>query len=149
METNKPLLYLLGQTMNLAKLKLLAKFKENGLELSMEQFIMLHFINEKEDLTQQDMADHFFKDKSLIMRQTNVLIELRYVARMQDKEDKRKKNLILTKKGYDVLEFAKKISNQVSRDLLNGVAPEELLHFENVMSKIQENTGQMDHPSNC
>jgi len=149
MDTNKPLLYLLGQTMNLAKLKLLAKYKENNLELNLEQFIMLHYINEKEDLTKQDLANHFFRDKSLVMRQTNILMDLRYVARMQDKEDKRKKNLILTKKGYDVLEFAKKLSHEVSKELLNGVTEEELVHFENVINKIQENTGQLDHPSNC
>jgi DNA-binding MarR family transcriptional regulator len=149
METNKPLLYLLGQTINLAKLKMLAKFKENGLDLSMEQFVMLHFINEKEDLTQQDLANHFFRDKSLILRQTNILMDLRYVARMQDKTDKRKKNLILTKKGYDVLEFAKKLSDNVSVELLTGVTPEELVHFKNVITKIQQNSGQLDHPSNC
>jgi hypothetical protein len=55
----------------------------------------------------------------------------------------------LTKKGYDVLEFAKKLSDNVSVELLTGVTPEELVHFKNVITKIQQNSGQLDHPSNC
>ncbi len=135
--------------MHLSKLRLLATFKENDIELSMEQFILLHFINAKEDLTQQDIANHFYRDKSLIMRQTNILIDLRYVVRMQDREDKRKKNLILTKKGFEVFEHAKKISDQVSQELLHGVTEEELIHFENVIQKIQQNTGFSDLAENC
>lgn len=149
MNTHKPLIYLLGQTAHLAKLRLMAKFRENDLELNMEQFIMLHYINQNEDLTQQDLANHFFRDKSLILRQTNILMDLRYVVRMQDKEDKRKKNLIITKKGYDVLVFAKELAQKVSSELLNGISEEELMHFENVMSKIQENTGHQDQCPGC
>lgn len=141
MNPEKPLTYLLGQTMNLVKLKLTEKFKENNVELSLEYFILLNYISLKENLTQQDLANHFLRDKSLILRNINTLIDLQYVKRMTDIKDKRKKNLILTEKAYQFLQSAQQLSREISNELLHGVTTEELNHFENVINKIQINTG--------
>lgn len=127
----------------------MSRFKENDVDLSLEHFIILNQIDLHDDLTQQDLANHFQRDKSIILRLINSLIELRYVVRLQDREDKRKKNLMLTKKGYDMLVFIKKIAHDVSTELLTGVSPEEILTFENVINKIQLNTGFYDPNSKC
>ena len=132
---------MLGQTMKLVKYKLMAKFKENDLDLSMENFTILVFINEKDLLTQQDLANHFMRDKSIVLRQVNTLIDMGYVVRSTDEDDKRKKNLILTDRGNKLLQFSKELSHQVSEELLDGISEEELKNFEHVISKIQQNTG--------
>lgn len=132
---------MLGQTMKLVKYKLIAKFKENDLDLSMEHFTILVFINEKDLLTQQDLANHFMRDKSIVLRQVNSLIDMGYVVRSTDEDDKRKKNLILTDKGNKLVQLSKELSHQVSEELLDGISEEELKHFEHVISKIQQNTG--------
>lgn len=141
MNQERPLTYLLGQTMNLVKLKMTEKFRDNNIELSMENFILLHLISKNKNLTQQDLANHFMRDKSIILRNVNTLIELHYINRLTDKSDKRKKNLILTEKANTFLSFALKISHEVSEELLKGISSEELNHFENVINKIQLNTG--------
>lgn len=141
MSPDKPFTYLLGQTMNLVKLRLTEKFRENNIELSLEYFILLNYIGKKENLTQQDLANHFLRDKSIILRNINTLIDLGYVKRLTDKSDKRKKNLILTEKARVFLEATHKLSQEISEELLNGVTEEELIHFENVINKIQINTG--------
>ena len=132
---------MLGQTMKLVKYKLMAKFKENDLDLSMEHFTILVFINEKDLLTQQDLANHFMRDKSIVLRQVNSLIDMGFVVRSTDEDDKRKKNLILTDKGNKLVQFSKELSRRVSEELLDGISEEELKHFEHVISKIQQNTG--------
>ena len=141
MNQQRPLTYLLGQTMNLVKLKITEKFRENKIELSLEYFILLHFVSRKENLTQQDLANHFLRDKSIILRQVNTLIQLQYIKRLTDTTDKRKKNLILTEKALNFLNHARNLTREVSNELLNGVTEEELNHFENVINKIQINTG--------
>lgn len=141
MNQEKPLTYLLGQTMNLVRLKLREKFRENNVELSLEYFIILNFISNKVNPTQQDLANHFMRDKSVILRNINTLIELHYINRTTDKTDKRKKNLILTEKAQDFLRLGLSLSHEVSAELLNGVTKEELNHFENVINKIQFNSG--------
>ncbi|WP_319479294.1 MarR family transcriptional regulator [uncultured Draconibacterium sp.] len=141
MKTQKPLTYLLGQTMKLVRNKLMAKFKENNLELTLEQFVVLLYINENSASTQQDLANHFLRDKSIVTRQINTLIDLGYVMRTQDDDDKRKKKLQLTKAGIEMLELLKAKSIEVSTELLDGISQEELTNFEHVISKIQHNTG--------
>ena len=141
MNQEKPLTYLLGQTMNLVKLKMTEKFRDNNIELSMENFILLDLISKNKNVTQQDVANHFMRDKSIILRNVNTLIELHYINRLTDKSDKRKKNLILTEKANTFLSFALKLSHEVSEELLKGISSEELNHFENVINKIQLNTG--------
>ncbi len=149
MKTQEPLTYLLGQTMKLVRYKLMEKYKDNNIELTLEQFVVLHFINENSESTQQDLANHFLKDKSIITRQINTLIDLGYVTRTQDEDDKRKKHLMLTTQGFEIFEQLKAKSVEVSSELLDGVSQEELTIFENVISKIQLNTGFKDCLSSC
>lgn len=149
MNLKRPLTYLLGQTIKLVQLKISGKFKENNVELSLEYFILLQYISQKENLTQQDLANHFLRDKSIILRQVNTLIELEYIKRLIDENDKRKKNLILTEKAVNFLQSARKLTQQISEELLLGVTEEEFIHFENVINKIQINTGFQQCLSGC
>ena len=149
MALDKPLGYILGQTLHLVKLRLIAEFKEQQVELSFDLFVMLHFISQNEELTQQDLANHFQKDKSIVLRQISTLLEKRYVVRLPDKDDKRKKNLILTQKGYEALTFTKEISKMISRELLTGITEDEFDLFQSVLEKIQTNTGFEIPPCNC
>lgn len=149
MNLKRPLTYLLGQTIKLVQLKISGKFKENNIELSLEYFILLQYISQKENLTQQDLANHFLRDKSIILRQVNTLIELEYIKRLIDENDKRKKNLILTEKAVNFLQSARKLTQQISEELLLGVTEEEFIHFENVINKIQINTGFQQCLSGC
>ncbi len=126
MVNNKPLTYMMGNTMTLIKSKIISRFKTEEIQLTLDHYVMLQLIEKKEDITQQDLANHFHRDKSIILRQMNYLINNRYVARIQDENDKRKKNLILTKVGFDELEKARKAANDISNELLEGVVATRL-----------------------
>ncbi len=144
MPLNKPLGYMLGQTMKVFKSQMITELKAQGLDLTFEQFVILHMLNRGCDLIQQDLAKHLQKDKSIIVRQIDGLLDKQYVARLTNKEDKRKKNLILTKKGYDILVQTTTVADQVTSKLLAGIEENELLIFQNVLAKIQENGGWTD-----
>ena len=141
MSLEKPLGYLLGQTMRIYKNKLLSRLKEVNTEINFEEFLLLLQLNERDNLTQQDLANHLQKDKSIILRQINTLIEKRFVVRLPDREDKRKKNLIMTQKGHESLLFAKEIGKNLSDELLLGLNTEDLQTFQKVLEKIWENGG--------
>ena len=145
----KPLGYLLGQTMRIYKNKLLSRLKEVNTEISFEEFLLLLQLNERDDLTQQDLANQLQKDKSIILRQINTLIEKRFVVRLPDREDKRKKNLIMTQKGHESLVCAKEIGKNLSDELLLGLSTEDLQIFQKVLEKIQENSGIEEDGCNC
>lgn len=149
MQSEKPLGYILGQTAHVFKNKVIEKFKENKIGISFDHFIILHHLSLEEDLTQQDLANYLQKDKSIILRQINTLLNNRYVVRLPDKVDRRKKNLILTKKGVELLAFAKELGKTISDELLKGISQEEFDIFQKVMDKIQENGGFNESSPNC
>jgi len=149
MELNKPLGYILGQSLRVFRNQLAFEFKDKGIELSFDQFVILHILNSDCDCIQQDLANQLQKDKSIIVRQINCLLENQFVVRLINKEDKRKKNLILTKKGFEILNQMKEIASELSTKLLTGVSENELETFRNVLRKIQKNGGAEEEFFNC
>ena len=149
MESSKPLGYMLGRSLRVFKSQLVSEFKGKEIELTYEQFVILHLLNSNCDLIQRDLANQLQKDKSIIVRQINCLLENQYVIRLTNKEDKRIKNLILTKKGFEILNQMKEIASEVSRKLLTGVTPNDFEIFQNVLQKIQENGGAEEELFNC
>lgn len=147
MQTEKPLGYLLGQTMRIFKSKLSEKFRQQKIDLTFDLVVILFEIGDKEDMTQQDLSEIIIKDKSAILRQVNTLIEKRYLVRLPDKLDKRKKNLILTHKGYQVLTQARATAIALSNELLEGVTDEDFLTFFRVLNKIRENSEKGNQPN--
>jgi MarR family transcriptional regulator, transcriptional regulator for hemolysin len=143
MEEFKPLGYLLGRSLRVFKAQVAEEVKSMDFELSLEQYVILYRINSSCDLIQQDLANHFQKDKSLIVRQINGLIEKQYLVRLTNQEDKRKKNLILTQKGLDMMNQMTGLVMMVSRKLLSGVSDSDYAIFNGVLNKIQENGGSV------
>jgi DNA-binding MarR family transcriptional regulator len=141
MERVKPVGYILAKTFKSLKNCMVSEFKNREAELTFEQFVILNLLDLKDNVIQQDLANHMQKDKSIIVRQIDCLIEKKYVVRIPNKEDKRKKNLVLTEAGFKILIQSKKIALEVTQKLLSGVNENELEIFRNVLNKIQKNAG--------
>lgn len=144
MNLERPLGYLLGRSFRVFKMQLVDEFKQHGIELTFEQFVMLHLLLNDGSLIQRDLATHMQKDKSIIVRQFNYLLENDYVVSHVHQVDRRKKSLILTEKGLNILTQMKELATEVSDKLLNGVTDEELLIFQGVLMKIQANGGEIE-----
>ena len=149
MESGKPLGYMLGRSLRVFKNQLISEFRKKEIELTFEQFVILHLLSSNTDLIQRDLASHLQKDKSIIVRQINCLLENKFVVRTKNKDDKRVKNLILTIKGIKILNQMKEIATEVSKKLLTGVPPNDLEIFQNVLKKIQENEVVEEQLSCC
>lgn len=141
MEVDKPLGYLLGRSLRIFKILLVTELKKQEIYLSFEQFAILNMLNSDCGLIQQDLANLLQKDKSIIVRQIDALIDSQLVVRVLNKGDKRKKNLTLTPKGTNILSQARALASGISKRLLSGVTNAELEVFHGVLSKIQENGG--------
>lgn len=141
MDTDKPLGHILGQTIHAYKGSIMQEFKEQEIHLSFEHFAIMFQLSLNKNWTQQELADVFNKDKSIILRQISVLLDHGYVVRSQDKHDGRKKNLMLTSKGEEELDKAKRIAKSLVDKLLAGVNTEDFQIFRRVSEMIQRNAG--------
>ncbi len=144
MEEIKPLGYILGLSLRVFLNQVAMEFRNRNIELTFEQFVMLRLINSNSDLIQQDIANHLQKDKSLVVRQMNGLIDKKFVVRQINREDKRKKNLILTPKGTEMMNQITGLALDVSDRLLAGVDQSDYEAFRRVLNKVQENGGSSE-----
>lgn len=104
-----------------------------GNELSMEYFILLNILYDKDNIIQQDLANLMHKDKSAILRQIDLLERQKLVVRIPDSEDRRKKTILLTKDGMRTVEKLRKIEADIFNSLLKDVSESDLKIFESVL----------------
>jgi len=140
MGTGIPLGYMLSRSRRVFKHQMATEFRNKEIELSFEQFFILKLLNANAEFIQQDLADRLQKDKSIIVRHINCLLEHQFVGRITNMEDKRKKNLTLTKSGVEILNRMNEVAVDVSNKLLSGITESELEIFKFVLTRIQENS---------
>ncbi|MEN6321413.1 MAG: MarR family transcriptional regulator [Syntrophaceae bacterium] len=144
MQKARPIGYMLAQTMRVYKNMITATLKENKYGLSFEQYVMMMILSMEKGPTQQDLANQLQKDKSSILRHTDVLIKKQYVGRVPDKNDKRMKKLYLTTSGTEMIIRLKALAREVEGRLLHGINAAEVNTFMDVLGKIHTNGGLED-----
>ena len=111
----------------------------SGLDISMDQWMILGPIWQLESPSQKELGEICFRDKPSITRIIDSLEKKSLVVRVPDQIDHRIKRVVLTKAGkqlfYDVLPIMEK-----TREEVRGNIPEEEIQiFKNVLSKIIKN----------
>lgn len=134
-----PIGFMIAETVRSIVKKLSHKLKESGSSLSIHQFAILHFLNTGHEVIQQDIAEMTGKDKSAILRQIDVLEKDKLVIRVPDAIDRRKKNLVVTKKGAELHKELMKIEDELTKELKDGITTDELKIFINVLMRIKMN----------
>jgi MarR family transcriptional regulator for hemolysin len=111
---------------------------EIQLQITREQFKLLHAISQnKEEVTQKDMADMIGKDKSTILRLIDSLETKELVRRVVDTKDRRKNYLMVTKKGEEIIKQYEHILKEMIDELQQGLNESELNTFYKVAAHFK------------
>jgi DNA-binding MarR family transcriptional regulator len=130
----------MAETMRFIIRNLRHRTHEKGLELGLEQYALLHLLNiSKDELILQDIAEFLGKDKAAINRQLNILEKKKLIARIPDPADKRRKMLIVTRRGVEFYQDFHLIDIQMNQDLLKDIPEAELKQFIRVLHQIRSN----------
>ena len=133
----------LGMLIQSAQNAMTKRFVQNvlnsGLDISMDQWLVLGPIWQLESPSQKDLGEICLRDKPTITRIIDSLEDKSLVVRFSDQIDHRIKRVILTNAGkqlfYDVLPIIEKTREEVRGD----IPGEEIEIFKNVLSKIIKN----------
>ena len=133
----------LGMLIQSAQNSMTKRFVQNvlnsGLDISMDQWLVLGPIWQLESPSQKDLGEICLRDKPTITRIIDSLEEKSLVVRVSDQIDHRINRVILTNAGkqlfYDVLPIMEKTREEVRGD----IPEEEIEIFKNVLSKILKN----------
>jgi DNA-binding MarR family transcriptional regulator len=114
------------------------RFTESSVTLTMEQFFILNILDNEEGLILQELAEIVERDKSAVLRHINKLEEHQYVARSIDPDDKRRKILLITKKGVKELDEARNVADHVNDELTEHIPAEKLDEYQKNIDIIYE-----------
>ena len=115
-----------------------------NIELSMEQMGLLIAIScHNEEVILQDMAAIMGKDKSAVLRTIDSMEAKELIKRVSDKTDRRKKYLMITKKGERVIEQYMEMELELVTELHAGLSEEDLAAFYKVVNHISAKTKLM------
>ena len=104
--------------------KLSRNFRQNGVEITPEQWTVLLFLWEKDGVTQQELCNATFKDKPSMTRLIDNMERQHLVVRIADKRDRRTNLIHLTKTGRELEGKARFIANKTLKEALQGLTLE-------------------------
>lgn len=113
--------------------------QESGLDISLDQWMVLGPIWQLESASQKELGEICLKDKTSITRIVDTLEKKNLVVRVTDQIDHRINRVILTNSGkqlfYDVLPVMEKTKEEVKRD----IEEKDIDIFKDVLEKIIKN----------
>lgn len=117
--------------------------QEAEVKMTVEEFILLNMINEKNDQISQNIAIATGKNKSVVMRMIDSLEKKGLVRRTPNPADRRENLLSITDEGEKTVRQYHDIEQRLSTELADGITPEELSVFWNVLDRISEKSKEI------
>ena len=111
---------------------------EADVKLTIEEFILLNMIEAHTDQILQNIAIATGKNKSVVMRMIDSLEQKGLAKRTVNPEDRRENLLSITDRGSEVLYQYQQIEKKLSSELLDGIPPQKVAHFFEVVEEISK-----------
>ncbi len=133
------LLYLIDQTNKIARQHSQREFDLLGIEINVEQWVLLKVIEEKQVLSQNELAQTTNRDPASITRTLDILQKKGLIIREAIPDNRRQYNIKLTKGGsYFVLQNMPLVSEMRNKSI-KGFSKEEVKQLIAMLNRVQNN----------
>jgi DNA-binding MarR family transcriptional regulator len=110
-----------------------------GIDITIDQWLVLKSIQDLPDISQHQIAENVFKDYASVTRMIELLVKKDYLTRTFHATDRRRFNLIITKKGNAVLDKLIPIITANRKQALKSLTKEEIEKNRAFLNRIIEN----------
>ena len=132
------LYYLIEKTNKVIRRYSQVRFMEAGIEITVDQWLVLKKIGDSERITQIELANAIFKDRASITRILDLLLEKKLVKK-ESGEDKRSYELTLTPAGQKFADQALAVVKSVRKKGIETLSDKEQEQLRNSLLKIIKN----------
>lgn len=129
----------LGKTIKIIEYNLHELFKENGIDLTKEQMVVLKKLHEKDGLSQNELAFLVLRNKSSLTRLLLKMEKKNYITRKKSNKDKRINNVYLTDFGKSTFSKSKPIIQQLICKMEEDISTSDKQQIIKTLKKIQSN----------
>lgn len=119
-----------------------ARLYAAGIEITIDQWLVLKTLQESTDVTLQQVGVAVFKDFASITRIVQLLERKGLLRRRPHPHDGRRSELVLTRSGRSVIRMVEPIAQVNRRQALDGIDAEQLAQVRAVLRRITENCGE-------
>ncbi|HOZ75247.1 MAG TPA: MarR family transcriptional regulator [Flavobacterium sp.] len=112
---------------------------KHGLDITIDQWLLLTSLRNNPDATQQQIAEAVFKDYASITRMIEILVQKQIIVRHFHPDDRRRSYLEITSKGLDVLTAIDPVIQANRSQALDGILDAEIEQVKTVLQKIASN----------
>jgi MarR family transcriptional regulator, transcriptional regulator for hemolysin len=116
-----------------------ARLSAAGIDITIDQWLVLKTIHESADVTLQQVGTAVFKDFASVTRIVQLLERKGLLRRKPHPNDRRRSELALTSAGESVIRTVEPIAQAYRRQALDGVDAEEVARLRVVLRRITEN----------
>lgn len=116
-----------------------ARLHAAGIDITIDQWLVLKTIHESPDVTLQQVGVAVFKDFASVTRIVQLLERKGLLLRTPHPTDGRRSELVLTPEGESVIRTVEPIVQANRRQALEGVDAEQVARLRAVLKRILEN----------
>lgn len=141
---DKGLAFLINATDKIIINNFVRKLKNNGINITFEQFTILTMLWDNENLCQYNLAQLTNRDQASTSRLINTLIKNELIIRQCCPSDKRINRIKLTEKGQLLKAPVESIARECFEEAVNGISKEEIEQGMKFLTKISENLNSIN-----
>ena len=131
--------FITGKASTAIARRLQKNFKQQGVDITIEQWSVLYHLWKQDGLSQQELCDFTFRDKPSITRLVDNLEKQKLVKRVASKDDRRKNLIYLTPEAFQLQEQTMELANQTLNEALSSVTNGQIEIAKEVLQTVYEN----------
>ena len=112
---------------------------QNGLELSLGQWIALNRLYHKEEMFQSDFVNEVFDDRPSVTRMIASMEKKGLIIKEQETFDKRKYRIRLTPEGVELHHKLSEIIKEDRKRLYRGLNNNDYVRLKQILEKLNKN----------
>lgn len=137
----KVILFQIDQTSKASKIYTQREFDRLGIDITVEQWMVLKIIDEDPEISQKELADKSLRDPASITRTLDLLQLKGLIERTKIPGNRRQYNLILTHLGEEFIHTHLPGVEEHRKGITKGLSKKEIHKLSELLLKIQDNLG--------
>ncbi|MCW1964329.1 MarR family winged helix-turn-helix transcriptional regulator [Chryseobacterium viscerum] len=116
--------------------RILADFAREGIHITLEMYLVLRCLWEKDGRNQQEISDILYRDKASLTNLIDNLEKRNLVVRVQNQNDRRNKNIFLTEEGRGIKDKVIPMISNILLEIENSVSENDLVTTITVLDTL-------------
>ncbi|MFT5165928.1 MAG: DNA-binding MarR family transcriptional regulator [Saprospiraceae bacterium] len=130
---------LIDRTLRIIKLNFIQGFKEVGVDLTPEQWVMIDRLHQQNGISQTELANGSFKNAPTVSRIIDLLCQKGLTERNRFDNDRRRYKIFLTEKGIETFNKANPVAQKLREQGWSNLSESDYENFTRIMNQVFDN----------